>query len=174
VDISARAECIELAGGGQTAVVVAEGLRSWRGPGGEELLFSGPRLFAEAPALGRLRVVPDRLGVVDSCAETHAVVLAKNCRAEEMELTQRWAFDGADALVGEFEFIVPPAWGQLEKLGVALEFSGTRPLFGVSSDGSPVETAGGVMRFPASGFPAGPGIRRMKLTFIAKKTGICI
>ena len=169
MDISVRAECIELTGNGSAAAVVAEGLRSWRVPAAGDMLLSGPRLTIGAPDLGRLRVVPDRLGVVDSAAETHAVVLARNCRTEEMELTQRWAFDGAGALSGEFEFIVPPAWGQLEKLGVALEFAGSRPPFDVSSDGAPVEPADGVMRFPVSGFPAGPGVRRMKLIFIAKK-----
>lgn len=174
VDVSVRAECIELAENGQTAAIVAEGLRSWRIPGAGELLLSGPRLFAEAPALGRLRVVPDRLGVVDGSAETHAVVLAKNCRTEEMELTQRWSFGGAGPLVGCFEFIVPPAWGRLEKLGVALESAGACPLFDVCADGASVEAAGPVMTFSADGFPAGPGICRVKLTFIAKKTGFCI
>ena len=171
MDISVRAECIELTGNGSVAVVVAEGLRSWRVPAAGEMLVSGPRLTVEAPALGRLRVVPDRLGVLNGSAETHAVVLAGNCREEEMELTQRWTFDGAGALVGEFEFIVPPAWGRLEKLGVALEFPGTGPLFDVFSEAASVETGAGAMRFPVGGFPAGAGIYRMKLTFIAKKQG---
>ena len=169
MDISVRAECIELTGNGSAAVVVAEGLRSWRVPAAGDMLLSGPRLTAGAPDLGRLRVVPDRLGVLNGAAETHAVVLSRNRREEEMELTQRWILDDAGAPVGDFEFIVPPAWGRLEELGVVLEFPGTGPAFDVFPEGASVETGAGIMKALLCGFPAGAGIYRMKLTFIAKK-----
>ena len=171
MDISVRAECIELTGNGSAAVIVAEGLRSWRVPAAGEMLVSGPRLTVGAPDLGRLRVVPDRLGVQDGAAETHAVVLARNCRDEEMELTQRWTIDDAGGLAGDFEFIVPPAWGRLEGLGVGWEFSGTEPAFSVFPEGASVGTGAGIMKALLCGFPAGAGIYRMKLTFIAKKQG---
>ena len=168
MEVISRAECVELAEGSSSAVVVAEGLRSWR-VSGRDLILCGPRLTAEAPALGRLRTVPDRLGAVNGAAETHAVVLAKNCRAEEMELTQRWFFSADAALVAELEFIVPPAWGDVGRLGVVVSFAGETPLFDVISENAAAAAESGATAFFLPDSPVAAGIYRMNLTFIAKK-----
>ena len=159
MNIVRRAESIELSEGEHSALIVAEGLRSWKiGP--RPLLSSGPRLFAEAP--GRLRVVPDRLAAVGNTAETHAVVLAKFCPAEEMELTQKWTFD-QNRLSCELEFILPPAWGPLSALGVRLDLpEGPLPFIPSSPDGRIVPENGALL-FLLPLAPVPPGIRRMHL-----------
>jgi len=162
MNILRHAESIEISEGNLSAAVVAEGLRSWN-DGPRVLLSSGPRLFAEAP--GRLRVVPDRLAVVDDAAETHAVVLARFCPAEEMELSQKWTFDQNGTLSAELEFILPPAWGPLPALGVRLELSEDPLPFVPSSPDGRIVRENGLLSFLLPLAPVPPGIRRMHLFF---------
>ena len=168
MDITAHAESIDLTCAGSSAVVVAAGLRSWTGQDGTCLISGGPRFKAASAALGRLRPVPDRLGVVREAAETHAVILAKNCRTEEMELTQRWAFNEAEQLCTELEFIVPPVCAGLEYLGVEMEL-GEEKLFEIQTENASSpgrEGAFMTLFLPLSPVPA--GIHRMKITFIPR------
>jgi hypothetical protein len=170
VKITAQAESIELAFSGSSAVVVAEGLRTWSAADGTVLISRGPRFKAASAVLGRLRSVPDRLGVVREAAETHAVILAKNCRTEEMELTQRWYADDSNVLHAELEFIVPPACAGLEKLGVELEHPGETPLFRMELENASALSEKGFdgriigLFLPLSPVPA--GIHRMNIAFI--------
>ena len=167
-----QAQSIELAAAGSRAVIVAEGLRVWQNTDGKELIARGPRLLAESCRTGRLRVVPDRLGTVENTAETHAVVLAKNCRTEEMELTQRWYFNDEDALVCELEFILPPAWEELETLGVEIDLPGEQPEFDLQAENGRIAfvSADSIhsaqVLLPDS--PVKSGIWHMKLIFISK------
>ena len=174
MEIISHAENIELKTSAGTAVVVAEGLRSWTDCAGKVLISRGPRFKAVSDKLGRLRAVPDRLGVVGGCAETHAVILAKNCRTEEMELTQKWQFTAPDTLEAELEFIVPPACAGLSALGAELDFPGEEALFELACDNTEVSFAPGFDGMIASvvlkQIPVPAGIHRVKLTFIAGKT----
>ena len=169
MEIISNAESIELKSSSGTAVIVAEGLRSWKNAGGEDLLLRGPRFKGVSEKLGRLRPVPDRLGVVQNCAETHAVILAKNCRTEEMELTQKWHLTENGHLAAELEFIVPPACDGLSFLGVELEFPGEKAAFELESDGYTVTFSDGfdgkiiTVSFPET--PVKSGIYRMNLVF---------
>lgn len=173
MQIVSNAESIELKTSSGSAVIVAEGLRSWTDASGKVLISRGPRFKASSEKLGRLRVVPDRLGVVDGCAETHAVVLAKLCRTEEMELTQKWCFTPSGDLAVELEFIVPPACAGLSLLGVELDFPGEKPDFLLETDGGTVTYSpgfdGGIASVLFQETPVNAGIRRMKLVFIAGK-----
>lgn len=176
MEIISHAESIELKTSEGTAVVVAEGLRSWTDCAGKVLISRGPRFKAVSDKLGRLRPVPDRLGVVGGCAETHAVILAKNCRTEEMELTQKWQFTAPDTLEAELEFIVPPACAGLSALGVELDFPGEEAQFELSCGNAGVSFAPGFdgtivsVVLPQQTVPA--GIHRVKLLFTAGKKQI--
>ena len=171
-EIMVQAESLKLAASESCAVIVAEGLRSWQNKTGKERVSRGPRLLAKSAALGRLRVVPDRLGIVENTAETHAVVLAKNCRTEEMELTQRWYFNESDALVCDLEFIIPPAWEELEVLGLEIDLPDEQPEFELQSVNGKIAfvSADGIhsaqVLFPD--LPVKSGIWHMKLIFIGK------
>ena len=172
MEILSNAESIQLMQNGLTAVVVAEGLRSLSDAAGNVLISRGPRFKAASAALGRLRPVPDRLGVVDDAAETHAVILARNCRTEEMELTQRWSFTSEGHLKAELEFIVPPACAGLEYLGVELDYPGKTPAFEMTVDRGAVEmflqSDGGSAAVLLPDAPVAAGIYRMNIVFIAK------
>ena len=169
MEIISSAESIELKSSSGTAVVVAEGLRSWKNCAGELIISRGPRFKASSGTLGRLRPVPDRLGVVQDSAETHAVILAKNCRTEEMELTQKWRFTENDLLVAELEFIVPPACDGVSFLGVELEFPREKTAFEFECDGLPVTFSDGfdgkIMTVSFAETPVKAGIYRMNLVF---------
>ena len=173
MEIISSAESIELKTSSGSAVVVAEGLRSWKDDSGKVLISRGPRFKAASDTLGRLRPVPDRLGVTGNCAETHAVILAKNCRTEEMELTQKWAFSADKTLAVELEFIVPPACAGLSMLGVEMEFPGKEAAFKLETDNGNISFSDGfdgtliLVQFAET--PVRAGIHRMNLTFIAEK-----
>jgi hypothetical protein len=117
--------------------------------------------------------VPDRLGVTGNCAETHAVILAKNCRTEEMELTQKWSFTSDETLAVELEFIVPPACAGLSCLGVELEFPGKKAAFKLETDAGEITFSegfdGGLVSVLFTETPVRAGIHRMNLVFIAEK-----
>ena len=169
MEIISSAESIELKSSSGKAVIVAEGLRSWKNASGELLISRGPRFKGASEKLGRLRPVPDRLGVVQGCAETHAVILAKHCRTEEMELTQKWHLTEEGLLVSELEFIVPPACDGLSFLGVELECPGEKPAFELESDGYTVTFSDGfdgkIITVSFAETPVKAGIYRMNLVF---------
>ncbi len=172
MNMISHAECIEIEHDGIRAVIVAEGLRSWQSADGRVLITRGPRLKAAAPALGRLRCVPDRLGAAGNTAETHAVVLAKNCRDEEMEFTQKWTAGNDGSLEVELEFIVPPACAALgvEKLGVEIDFPGTTPEFDFKITGGTTDISrsddGGILTVFMDETPVKAGIHRINIVFI--------
>lgn len=68
----------------------------------------------------RARVVPDRMACEGNTLETHALVMIKGTQ-EELEFTQRITprLDGGIDWVGEF--IVPPAFDDLPKVGIDLQ-----------------------------------------------------
>lgn len=166
-----HAECIEIKSSSVSAVIVAEGLRSWQDNSGSPLISRGPRLFARSEKLGRLRVVPDRLGMLSGAAETHAVVLAKLCRGEEMEITQRWQLDENDVLTLELSFIVPPAWDGMETLGIELELPPGEQRFSIDCVPADLqrlvlEDSGvQVMRLLLNNTPIPAGIHNVKIAF---------
>ena len=173
MEIISNAESIELKTFSGSAVVVAEGLRTWKNCNDEVLISKGPRFKAVSETLGRLRPVPDRLGVTGNCAETHAVILAKNCRTEEMELTQKWSFISDEKLAVELEFIVPPACAGLSMLGVEMEFPGKEAAFKLETDTGNITFSdgfdGSLISVQFAETPIRAGIHRMNLTFIAEK-----
>ena len=175
MEIISQAESIGLFSDSGSAVIVAEGLRSWSSSCGQLLVSRGPRLKAVSQQPDRFRTVPDRIGVVDQAAETHAVILSRRCRTEEMELTQRWYFSAAHALCADLEFIVPPAHAGLEKLGVELDHPGSGPGFDLQIQNGVMEKStspdGGVISVFLPFSPVDSGIYRMNLVFLADFCG---